>query len=86
MPVEKTDDFINFANATVEEVKEEIVTLFQRQKRLPAFTCQHFMLDRDIRIYQMFIIAVANSDFAKYLYSSIEKKIIKLTNLIHFTL
>lgn len=67
--------FYNFANATDEEVKGEIVTLFQSQKQLAAFICQHFMLDPDIRIYQMFIIAVANSDFAKYLYSSIEKKL-----------
>ena len=56
VPVEKTGDYIDFSNATDEEIKNEIITLFQKQKQLAAFTCQNFTLDPNIRINLMCII------------------------------
>ena len=63
IPVVRSDTDIDFTTAAMEGNKEIIKELFQKQKELPAFTCQNFILQPNIHIYLMFIITVCNYIF-----------------------
>lgn len=74
MPVLRSDANIHFTTAAMEEKKDIIEELLQKQKELAAFTCQKFILEPSIRIYLRFIVTVCNSNFSGCLFNHIENK------------
>ena len=66
MPIIQDNENFDFSNCTIEEKKDLIVRLLNRQKRIAYFLIQNYTSNIGLRIHLMFTIMICESSFASY--------------------
>ena len=65
MPIIQSSTDFDFTNSTVEEKKELITKLLNKQKELANFLIQTYPTDIDLRIHLMFITMICSTTFGE---------------------
>ena len=76
MPIIQSSTDFDFTNSTVEEKKELITKLLNKQKELANFLIQTYPTDIDLRIHLMFITMICSTTFGEYFCNFIPNQVL----------